>query len=84
MDKNEKVAIMVDTTQQLVDMIQKRMNNRLNALNAIQTSALDNLPDEVKQMREVEASRIRAVMQEQADLIEIMQMLYPKNAVKVK
>ncbi len=84
MEANEKTIIMVETAQSLKDMVQKRMANRMNALTTLQTSPMDSIPDDVKQMREVEASRIRAVMQEQSDLIEIIEMLFPQAAVKSK
>jgi uncharacterized membrane protein len=76
----EKTQIMADTTQHLIDMIQKRINNRIEALNALAASPLDQMiSDEVKKMREIEAGKIRAVLQEQKDLIEIMHLLFPKS-----
>lgn len=84
MEANEKTIIMVETAQSLKDMVQKRMANRMNALTTLQTSPMESIPDDVKQMREVEASRIRAVMQEQSDLIEIIEMLFPQAAAKSK
>jgi len=74
---NEKLKIMADTVKHLNDMIQKRLNNRVEALNTLESSPMDNLPDEVKKMREIEAGKIRAVMQEQKDLIEIVKILFP-------
>jgi len=74
---NEKLKIMADTAKHLNDMIQKRLNNRVEALNTLESSPMDNLPDEVKKMREIEAGKIRAVMQEQKDLIEIVKILFP-------
>jgi predicted amidohydrolase len=68
---------MADTAKHLNDMIQKRLNNRVEALNTLESSPMDNLPDEVKKMREIEAGKIRAVMQEQKDLIEIVKILFP-------
>lgn len=81
----EKTQIMIATADILIEMIQKRMNNRIKALNELETSPLDNLPDQVKQMREIEASKIRMVVQEQMDLVEIMRSLFPKvEALKQK
>ena len=80
MEANEKTIVMVETAQSLKDMVQKRMANRMTALTTLQTSPMESLPDDVKQMREIEASRIRAVMQEQSDLIEIIEMLFPQAA----
>lgn len=80
MDNQEKIAIMATTANQLVTMIQARLGNRmqaLTALTAISDNPIDNSPVEVKQMREIEASKIRAVMQEQNDTIAIIKMLFP-------
>jgi uncharacterized membrane protein len=81
-DNDFKTMIMAETAQHLVEMIQKRVASRLSALNALQSPPLDNIPDEVKKMREIEAGKIRAVMQEQTDLIEIIQMLFPKTTAE--
>lgn len=77
LSNEEKIKAMAETAQSLIDMIQKRMSTRLNTLNSLASSALDNVPDEVKQMREIESSKIRAVMQEQSDLIEVIKLLFP-------
>lgn len=82
MDTNEKSIIMHETAQQLIDMIQKRMNNRLNALNSLQNSTIESVPDDVKKIRELESAVIRGVMQEQSDLIEIIKILFPKVSLK--
>ncbi len=68
---------MAETAQQLVDLIQKRMNQRFAILNALQTSPLDNLPNDVKMMREIEAKAVRAVMQEQSDIMDMINALFP-------
>lgn len=68
---------MKEAVKPISKMLQNRMNNRIEALRAFEPSALDNLPDEVKKMREVEASRLRAVIQEQKDLIDILNSMYP-------
>lgn len=78
MQTEEKIKIMSDTTQHLIDMVQKRLNNRVEALNSLENSPLENIPDEVKKMREIEAGKIRAVMEEQKDLVDIMRVLFPK------
>lgn len=78
MEEKEKTQIMSDTAQHLIDMVQKRLNNRFEALNALASSPMDNISDEIKKMREIEAGKIRAVMEEQKDLIDIMKVLFPK------
>jgi hypothetical protein len=68
---------MTNVAKQLKDIIQGRLNTRLDAVNTLQGSSLDNVPDEVKKMREIEAGKTRAVMQEQRDLIELIKTIYP-------
>lgn len=68
---------MAETSQQLISMIQKRHANRLTTLNSLVTVPMDNIPEEIQKMREHESAIIRAVMQEQSDLMEIINMLYP-------
>lgn len=72
-----KSEIMTETAQLLVDMIQKRLKARFTVLNALHTSPMDALPDDVKVMREIEAKVTRAVMQEQSDIIDIVNALFP-------
>ncbi len=68
---------MAETAQQLIDMIQTRYNNRSKVLTTISDVTMENVPDEVKTMREIEAAKIRAVMSEQMDLIEVIKILFP-------
>lgn len=77
MDSNDKAKAMTDAAKQLADMIQKRQANRIKALDSLAGTPMDNVPDEVKKMRELEASKIRAVVEEQGDIIEIIKMLFP-------
>lgn len=79
MNTEEKIKLMAETSQNVIDIIQKRQASRLKALDALSSSPLDNIPDEVKKMREIEAAKIMAVMQEQSDLIDIVRMLFPKT-----
>lgn len=77
MTDQEKTLVMIETARNLVDMIQRRLNNRIEVLNTLQGSPVESVPDEVKKMREIEAAKIRAVMQEQKDMIEIIKALFP-------
>lgn len=58
-------------------LLQKRLANKIELLSTLQDNISDSTPESVKKMREEEASRVRAVMQEQKDLIEIVEALYP-------
>ena len=78
LSSKEKTQIMANTAKQLVDMIQKRLNNRIEALQSLSEPSIQtDTPDEVKKMREIEAGKIRAVMEEQKNLIEIIKVLFP-------
>ncbi len=73
----EKRKNMTAAAKQLSDMIQKRLNNRIETMNALSFTPMDNLPDEVKKCREDQAAILRAIMTEQKDIIEIIKMLFP-------
>ena len=77
MNEKEKFAAMTDAAKQLKSMILSRLNNRIETLNALAGSPVDSLPDDVRKMREIEACKIRAVVEEQKDLIAIIKMLFP-------
>lgn len=81
MNDKEKSNLMAATIQQVKDLIQMRMSKRLEALKNLEyaASSLDNIPETVKLKREEEASKIRAVVQEQNDIMDILNMLSPPN-----
>lgn len=81
---NENVKLMAEISQTIINVIQSRQSSRVKALTALASSPMDNIPDEVKKMREIEAAKIRAVMQEQDDLIDICKMLFPQVATSNK
>lgn len=73
----EKEQHMTEAAKQLKNMIQRRLNNRIEALTSLQTTSMDGIPEQIQKMREEESSKIRTVMQEQKDIIEIITMLFP-------
>lgn len=77
MDDKIKLEIMSATIKPVKELLQKRLANKVELLNTLQGSTLDNIPEQIQKMREEEAARVRAVMQEQKDLIEIINALYP-------
>lgn len=79
MEDKIKLQIMSDTIKPVKDLLQKRLANKVELLNNLQGSSIDNVPEQIQKMREEEASRIRAVMQEQKDLIEIINALFPST-----
>lgn len=60
---NEKLVAIMATVKSIKELLQKRLNNKIEALNSVSAAPLDNIPVEVQKMREEEASKIRAVMQ---------------------
>lgn len=80
MDDKDKMKVMEATIQTVFDLLQRRLTNNVEAVNAISIAPMDNLSEKIKEMREVEAGKIRAVMQEQKDLITILKALFPSNA----
>lgn len=79
MDDNKQLEIMSATVNSIKDLLEKRLSNRLDALQAISSSSLDNVPEIVQKMREDEASKIRAVIQEQRDILDIIKSLFPNT-----
>ena len=77
-DKN-KLEVMSATVNAIKELLEKRLEKRLNALEAISSSPLDNLPEIIQTKREDEASKIRAVVQEQRDILDIIKYLFPNT-----
>lgn len=76
---NEKVKIMATTVKPIVDLIQERLDTRLNMLTTLASQPLEDIPESVRKMREEESAKIRAVIQEQRDLLATIKVLYPIN-----
>ena len=77
MSSDEKLKVMNATIKTVFDLLQQRLNNRVEILNAMDSAHVENLPDKVREMREIEAGKNRAVMEEQKDLITILKSIFP-------
>ncbi len=77
MTSEEKISFMNQTVKPIIDLLEKRLKNKTAALSAIQPNGLDSIPDEVKKMRELQAVRLNAVIEELTDLIDIAKAMYP-------
>lgn len=77
MEDKQRLEIMAETVGTFKTLLTKRLNNKVELLNTLQDNISDTTPESIKKMREEEAARVRAVMQEQKDLIEIVNALYP-------
>lgn len=80
MDDQKTWKIMKQAVAPIIKMLEGRLSNRMNALEALSSSSLDGVPENVQRMREEEAAKIRAVIQEQRDIIDTMKLLYPDGA----
>ena len=79
-NEEEKINIIRMTVKPIVDLIESRLNTRLDMLATISTNnALENIPESIKKMREDESQKIRAVVQELRDLMAIIKALYPNG-----
>ena len=65
--------------QTILRVLKSRHQSRHKSLQTLNMTymAENTIPDEVKTMREVEAAKLRAVMQEQQDLIDLIENLFP-------
>lgn len=79
MEDKTKLEVMSATVNAIKELLEKRLEKRLNALEAISSSPLDNLPEIIQTKREDEASKIRAVVQEQRDILDIIKYLFPNT-----
>jgi hypothetical protein len=77
MDEKKQIEIMAATIKPVKDLLNKRMLNKVELLNTLSANTLDTIPESIKLKREEEAARVRAVIHEQKDLIEIINALFP-------
>lgn len=74
-----KIKIMAETVKPITDLIQQRLDTRLDMLSTLAGQAIDSVPESIRKMREDESSKIRAVVQEQRDLLATIKALYPNG-----
>ncbi len=79
MDEKKQIEIMNSTVNSIKSLLEQRLNSRLDALQAISTTSLDNVPESIQKMREEEASKTRAVTQELRDILDIIKSLFPNT-----
>lgn len=77
MNDKEKLEFMQQVVNPIIALIQQRLDTRLDMLNTLAVQPLDTMPESIKRMREEESSKIRAVVQEQRDLLATIKTLYP-------
>lgn len=77
MNDKDKIEIMAATIKPVVDLIQNRLDSRLDLLQTLTIQPLDSIPESIKNKREDECAKIRAVVQEQRDLLATIKALFP-------
>lgn len=77
MTNENEIKIMSMTVKSIKDILEKRMSQRMDTLETLASSAMDNIPESIQKMREAEASKTRAVIQEQRDILELIKSLFP-------
>jgi gas vesicle protein len=75
----QKIKIMAETVKPIIQLLQTRLKTRRDTLDALSSQTLDSIPESIKKIREEESSKIRAVVQEQEDLIATINALYPNG-----
>jgi hypothetical protein len=78
MDNEKEFKLMNDAVKTIIDIVQNRLNSRAEALEAIATSSIDSIPESILKMREEEAAKIRAVAQEQREILAIVKSVFPQ------
>lgn len=84
MDDKEKMKVMDATINTVKSLISDRLQSKVELLLTLTNHNLDGLPEPIQKMREEEASRVRAVIQEQKDIIGIINALFPSHAKEDK
>lgn len=79
MDDTQKLKIMLEAVKPIVDFIKKRLDNRLDMLSTLDNQPLDSVPESIKLKREEEAAKLRAVIQEERDILSTINALYPND-----
>ena len=77
LNDKEKTAAMIEAAKSIKEVIEVRLDSRLDMLNTLAVSNIESLPESIRKMREDESAKIRAVVQEQRDLIATIKALYP-------
>jgi hypothetical protein len=78
MDTNKKLKIMSEVVKPILNHIEKRMKNKMEALKAYDDSPISNLDTEIKRMREIEAMKLRTEINLLKDISDVIQDMFPK------
>lgn len=76
MDTSEKLQIMNKTVKPIIQLLDKRMKNKMDALKAYENPITD-ADLEIQKMREIEAIKLRHEVEVLKDLNDIVAAMYP-------
>lgn len=78
--EKQTIEIMQKTVKPIVELIEQRLETRQAVINTLSANAIDtSVPESVKLLREQEAARVRAVVQELKDLLAMIKALHPNT-----
>jgi hypothetical protein len=77
MDTTEKKQIMASTVKPIVNLLEKRMGNKMEALKAYE-GPIKDANDEISRIREIEAVKLRHEIDVLKDLGDIVKAMYPE------
>lgn len=76
MNTSEKIQVMNKTVKPIIDLLNTRMGNKIDALKAYDMP-LSDADLEIQKMRELEAIKLRHEVQVLKDLSDIVKAMYP-------
>ena len=79
MDDKQKIEIMTQTVKPIQEFIEQRLKSRQELLNTLAAQPVDSTPESIRKMREDESAKLRAVIQEQNDILATIKVLYPNG-----
>ncbi len=78
MSTAEKLRIMEETVKPILNLLNKRMKNKLEALKAYD-GPINDSDSEIKRIREIEAVKLRHEIDVLNDLSDIVLAMYPNT-----
>lgn len=77
MTTDEKLKLMSATVKPILNLLDKRLKNKLEALKAYDPDPVGNTDSEIKRIREIEAVKLRHEVDVLKDLSDIVSAMYP-------
>ncbi len=77
MEPNEKRHLMSEAVKPILSYLTKRMGNKVDALKAYD-GPINKSDPEIRQIREIEAVKLRNEIQILKDLIDVFSAMYPE------